>query len=112
MSTAAIQAYYDKYFPDVTQEGKFSENHLLTIWLTEEVTREQLEGLGFVMEDDDKDIDGDFVVEDGQCLIQLLLPIEADAPVGGDELPDGWEEEVPELIGLNPEWVEDVTMDG
>ena len=76
----SIQAYYDKYFPDGIQEGKFSENHLLTIWLTEDVTREQLEAFGLVMEDDENDIDGNFVVEDGQCLRVILKRV-----VGGPQ---------------------------
>ena len=31
---------------------------------------------------------------------------------GIEVLPDGWEEGVPELIGLKPEWVDGVSMDG
>ena len=27
-------------------------------------------------------------------------------------LPDGWEEDVPKLIGFKPEWVNGVTRDG
>ena len=80
---------------------------MLNIWLAENVTKEMLEAVGLKAEDDESD--GDFEVqENGVCVVVLGCPAAADD--GG--LPPDWEQEVPVLIGLKPEWVEDVTLDG
>ena len=117
--------YYKKYFPNGTGEGEWSEYHELNIHLKQgAVTRDDLlkEGLVEGEEGDDGD-DCDFYVceedEEMICIPSLMVPINGDAgieqedlPEGVQLLPDDWEDSVPELIGLKPEWIDGVSMDG
>ena len=113
--------YYEKYFPNGTGGGESSEYHELNIRLKSDVTKDDLLNAGFVMGKDEDDYECDFYLdEDGSpFLYSLDIPINGDGYVEEEELPDGmkplpedWEEGVPELIGLKPEWVLQVTMDG
>ena len=111
--------YYKKYFPNGTGEGEWSEYHELNIHLKQgAVTRDDLLKEGLV-DGDDCDF---YVCEEDEAMIvipSLMVPINGDAgieqkdlPEGVQLLPDDWEDCVPELIGLKPEWVDGVSMDG
>ena len=74
--------------------------------LKSDITKDDLLNAGFVMGKDEDDYECDFYLdEDGYVE-------EEDLPDGMKPLPEDWEEGVPELIGLKPEWVLQVTMDG
>lgn len=111
--------YYAKYW----KNGFSSEDcgsHELYIWLTENVTVDDLLAQGFVMGDEEECVDGDFYVdEDGGITICFPVPLNGDRGVSQEDLDDGvkllpfgWEENVPSLIGIKPEWVAGVSMDG
>jgi len=52
---------------------------------------------------------GDYVLDGDQIVVQLFLPTSAgDIDGKGDELPNGWEKDITAMIGLKPEWVDDV----
>lgn len=123
MTKLKRDAYYQKYFPNGTGEGESSEYHMLKIWLNDDVvTREDLLKAGFVEGGvDDYGDQCDFFVdeEDYLSIPPFSVPINGDAGIKQEDLPEGvkllpedWEDSVPELIGLKPEWVDAVTMDG
>ena len=99
----------------------YSDYHQLNIMLKDHVTKNDLLNAGFVMGKAEDDYECDFYLyEDGSpYILPLGVPINGDGYVEEEDLPDGmkplpenWEEGVPELIGLKPEWVLQVTMDG
>ena len=124
--------YYEKYFPHGKYEG-YSENHELNISLNDEVTKDDLIKAGFVfvegkegeIEEDADDYDFFVYDEEGHLgFSPLPVPLNGDYGIEQEDLegydcfegmkilPDGWEKDVPELIGLKPEWVDAVTFDG
>ena len=122
--TPKRKLYYDKYFPNGTGEGEWSEYHELKIHLKEEVRRNELLKAGLIEgeEDDDEETCDFYLCEEDEDLIgipSLMVPINGDRGVKQEDLPEGmqllpedWENSVPELIGLKPEWVIGVSMDG
>ena len=124
MTTAKRKLYYDKYFPNGTGEGEWSEHHELKIHLKEEVRRNELLKAGLIegQEDDDEETCDFYLCEEDEDLISipsLMVPINGDRGVKQEDLPEGmqvlpedWEDSVPELIGLKAEWVVGVSMDG
>ena len=105
----STKPYYDRYFPDGLVDGSFSVEYLLCIWLSRDVTSEMLEEVGLILDDEDGDVLGDYVLDGDQIVVQLFLPNKAgDINGKGDELPHGWEQDVPAMIGLKPEWVDDL----
>ena len=62
-----------------------------------------------VLDDEDGEVLGDYVLDGDQIVVQLFLPTSAgDIDGKDDELPHGWEKDIPAMIGLKPEWVDDV----
>ena len=125
--TKRRDAYYEKYFPNGTGEGEWSEYHELNIHLKKGVTRSDLLKAGLVEgKEEVAEVDHDscdfWVCEENEEWIfipSLMVPINGDAGVEQEDLPEGiellpedWEDSVPELIGLKSEWVEWVSMDG
>ena len=105
----STKPYYNKYFPDGLVDGSFSVAYLLCIWLNQDVTSDMLDGVGLVLDEEDAEILGDYVLDGDQIVVQLFLPTSAgDIDGKGDELPHGWEKDIPDMIGLKPEWVDDV----
>ena len=118
MSKLKKDIYEKTYFSNGEEA---SEEHELNIMLKSDVTKDDLLNAGFVMGKDEDDYECDFYLdEDGSPSLRPLgVPINGDGYVEEEDLPDGmkplpedWEEGVPELIGLKPEWVLQVTMDG
>ena len=116
--------YEQKYFPEGSGI-EASEYHMLNIWLKDDVvTRDDLIKAGLVEGKGDDDDECDFYVDDENllCVPSLAIPMNGDLGVDQEEcdeylpglkvLPDGWEHDVPELIGFKPEWVDGVSMDG
>jgi hypothetical protein len=107
MTSLKSDLYYEKYFNDGTEEGQ----HALVILLKDNVTRQMLLDKGFI-EGDGEDYDCDFFCDEEGTpeMIELTLPMNGD--VGYDDedaLPEGWEDDVPKVIGLPDEWVDDLT---
>ena len=90
-------------------DGSFSVEYLLCIWLNQDVTSEMLNDMGLVLDDEDGEVLGDYVLDGDQIVVQLFLPTSAgDIDGQGDELPPRLGKDIPAMIGLKPEWVEDV----
>ena len=105
----STKPYYDKYFPNGLVDGSFSVEYLLCIWPNQDVTSKMLNDVGLILDDEDGEVLGDYVLDGDQIVVQLFLPTSAgDIDGRGDELPPGWEKDIPAMIGLKPEWVEDV----
>ena len=108
--SSPIKAYKDKYF----LEGEdYSDYHQLNIWLNKNCTKEDLENLGFVNDT------GEFICdEEGNCHIPLSVPLRAELSADEAEeegippIPKNWKDEVPTCLGLKPEWIDGVSMDG
>ena len=84
-------------------DGSFSVEYLLCIWLNQDVTSEMLNDIGLVLDDEDGEVLGDYVLDGDQIVVQLFLPTSAgDIDGQGDELPHGWEKDLPAMIGLKP----------
>ena len=128
LMTKKRDIYYEKYFHNYREEGWqdfASEHHELNIWLDDDaVTRDDLLKAGLVegTEEEGDDDECDFNVDEDEELLvipPLSIPITGDYGVEQEDLPEGvkllpedWREDVPELIGLKPEWIDGISFDG
>ena len=68
----STKPYYDKYFPNGLVDGSFSVEYLLCIWLNQDVTSEMLNDIGLVLDDEDGEVLGDYVLDGDQIVVQLF----------------------------------------